>query len=409
MRRTSHRQHARRGLTGGTATGGLRACVGSPNAWGGNRPTSEKRRKFWRDACRRKRRTPPRRVEGPEIRGRRMQRLEAVLFLAKEPLPTRKIAQLANLADGTEARTLVRSLNRLYDAAHRAFRVEEVAGGYELVTRPKFADWIRRLGGSETDFRLSSPALETLAIIAYRQPITRADVEAIRGVSCGEIIRQLMDRDLVQIKGRSEELGRPFLYSTTRHFLRTFGFRGLEDLPRSQEFRGGPDPTDGAPSEPSHDDKETTVSTVIAPLTQLMRPELDPNAQWDELAVPAAPIAQAPPIEDEEDDLYEGKDEEGLDVDVDDDEEDDDWDEDFDDEDDDDDVEEDDLDDDLDDDDDDDDLDDDDDDDDENPWEEVEDDDIDEEEDDLEDEEDDDWDDDDEEDDLEDDDDDEED
>lgn len=315
-----------------------------------------------------------------------MQRLEAVLFLAKEPLPTRKIAQLANLADGTEARTLVRSLNRLYDAAHRAFRVEEVAGGYELVTRPKFADWIRRLGGSETDFRLSSPALETLAIIAYRQPITRADVEAIRGVSCGEIVRQLMDRDLVQIKGRSEELGRPFLYSTTRHFLRTFGFRGLEDLPRSQEFRGGLDPTDGAPSEPSHDDKETTVSTVIAPLTQLMRPELDPNAQWDELALPTAPTAQAPPIEDEEDELYEGEDEEGLDADVDDDdEEDDDWDEDFDDEEDDD-VEDDD-DDDLDDDDD---EDDDEVDDDEDPWVEVED-----------DEEDDDWGDDDEEDDLE--------
>src|SRR5205823_9226000 len=109
-------------------------------------------------------------------------RLEAVLFLAREPLNTRKLAQYANLADGTQARTLVRRLNEQYDAAGRAFRVEQVAGGYQLLTRQKLAPWLRRLAHVPGETRLSAPALETLAVIAYRQPVPRADIEAVRGV-----------------------------------------------------------------------------------------------------------------------------------------------------------------------------------------------------------------------------------
>ena len=126
----------------------------------------------------------------PAGQDERVRRLEAILFVAREPLSTRKLGQYANLADATEARTLIRQLNEGYDQLGRAFRVEEVAGGYQLLTRPKFAGWLRRLDEVPQEMRLSAPALETLAVIAYRQPAGRAEVEAIRGVNCGEILRQ---------------------------------------------------------------------------------------------------------------------------------------------------------------------------------------------------------------------------
>ncbi len=158
-------------------------------------------------------------------------RLEAVLFLAREPLNTRRLARLARLADGTRARVLVRELDRLLDAAGSAFRVEQVAGGFQLLSRAAFGPWLRRLLDAQPQTRLSAPAMETLAIVAYRQPVSRAEIEAVRGVGCEEMLRQLLDRDFVAIGGRSEEIGRPNLYVTTRHFLRSFGLGRLEDLP----------------------------------------------------------------------------------------------------------------------------------------------------------------------------------
>jgi segregation and condensation protein B len=177
---------------------------------------------------------------GPEVRTEAMAQTEAVLLLAREPLGSRKLAQLAGLADGTEARTLVRKINRLYDVEGCAFRIVEVAGGFQLMTRPKFAPWLRRLHGSQVEVRLSAPAVETLAVVAYRQPVLRADIEAVRGVQCGEILRQLMERDLVRIVGRSEELGRPLLYGTTKRFLQVFGLRHLEELPRTELSQPAP-------------------------------------------------------------------------------------------------------------------------------------------------------------------------
>jgi segregation and condensation protein B len=171
------------------------------------------------------------------MRDPRLARLEAVLLMAREPLSSRKLAQFTSLADGTEARTLIRVLNRFYQQQATAFRVEEVAGGFQLFARPQFGPWLRRLFQAPVEFRLSNPALETLAVVAYRQPVLRADVEAIRGVQSGEILRQLMERDLVRIVGRSTELGRPFLYGTTKLFLRIFGLRHLDDLPRAASLR----------------------------------------------------------------------------------------------------------------------------------------------------------------------------
>jgi segregation and condensation protein B len=192
------------------------------------------------------------------VREEALAQLEAVLFLSPQPLGSRKLAQLAGLADGTKARTLVRTLNRRYDAGGSAFRVEEAGGGFQLYTRPKFAPWLRRLQATTEEVRLSGPALETLAVIAYRQPVLRAEIEAIRGVQSGEVLRQLIERDMVRVVGRSGELGRPFLYGTTRRFLQIFGLRYLDDLPpieerrTSEPSRGGPPPGAGSIAEESH-------------------------------------------------------------------------------------------------------------------------------------------------------------
>jgi segregation and condensation protein B len=178
-------------------------------------------------------------------------------MLTREPLSLRKLAQLANLTDGTEARTLLEGLRRRYDERGCAFQVAQVAGGYQLLSRPKFASWLRPLAAGEQETRLSSPALETLAVVAYRQPVLRAEVEAIRGVGCGEILRQLMDRDLLRIVGRSEELGRPLWYGTTKRFLQVFGLRNLDQLPLAHELRQMkqvvPLATESLASNPDHD------------------------------------------------------------------------------------------------------------------------------------------------------------
>jgi segregation and condensation protein B len=169
--------------------------------------------------------------------GQRLARLEAVLLLARQPLTTRKLAKSANLADGTEARTLIGQLVGRYDERGSAFQVARVAGGYQLLTRPQFAPWLKTVAPRQDAVELTDPALETLAVVAYRQPVPRADVEAIRGVGCGELLRQLMDRELLRIVGRSEELGRPFLYGTTKRFLTVFGLRNLDELPRATQLR----------------------------------------------------------------------------------------------------------------------------------------------------------------------------
>ena len=157
--------------------------------------------------------------------------LEAALFLAREPMSCRKLAQLAGLPEGTRTRQLLRELNKRYDQEHSAFCVVEVAEGFQLRTRPEFAPWLARMQGVPTAIRLSNPAMETLTVIAYRQPIARAEIDRIRGVQSGDLIRQLLDQGLAKIVGRSEELGRPFLYGTTSQFLQVFGLAGLRDLP----------------------------------------------------------------------------------------------------------------------------------------------------------------------------------
>lgn len=162
----------------------------------------------------------------------KQRQVEAVLLLSPEGISSRKLGKLAGLADATEARTLIRRLNEKLNATGRAYRVEETAGGCKLMTRAQFAPWLRRLRHVPGELRLSQTALETLAVVAYRQPVLRANVEAIRGVGCSEVLKQLMEMDLVRISGRSEDLGRPYLYGTTSRFLQIFGLRSADRLPR---------------------------------------------------------------------------------------------------------------------------------------------------------------------------------
>ena len=165
-------------------------------------------------------------------------RLEAVLFMARAPMTSRRLSQFAGLADGTQARTMIGQLNERYDRQGAAYQIKRIAGGYQMLTRPQFAKWLRQLDYVPRPSRLSRPAMETLAVVAYRQPIIKADIEAIRGVSSGEMLRQLLEKGLIRIHSRSEELGRPYLYATTREFAVEFGLRNLDDLPGASQLVG---------------------------------------------------------------------------------------------------------------------------------------------------------------------------
>lgn len=282
--------------------------------------------------------TAARRAVDDEDPGLRRMRLEAILLLAKSPLSTRKLAQLAHLADGTEARTLVRHLNRCYDELGRAMRVEQVAGGFRLLTRPAYASWLARLGHLPPAVRLSSPMMETLAVIAYRQPASRADIEAVRGVGCGELLRQLMERDLVRIAGRSEELGRPYLYGTTKRFLQLFGLASVESLPPIRwqlfqseiEARETDEPTDSIPSDSTTSTKESVVSTAVASVSS----ETDPSLSTRFDLQPAGsggsfhPVVPQAAEEDDLEDLEDEDDDDEEEDDFEDDEFDSDWDDD---------------------------------------------------------------------------------
>ena len=198
----------------------------------------------------------------PTRRSPKMARLEAVLLIAEGAFSTRRLAQLATLVDAAEVSRLIEALNFAYDASDSAFRIERVATGFQLLTRPQFARWLDKLHHRQSQLKLSPPAMETLTIVAYRQPVTRADVEEVRGVQCAEMLKQLMDRHLVRISGQDDSLGRPYLYGTTRTFLESFGLRDLKDLPMSDRLRKKPSsPADVAKvaRDVGESDSESTV------------------------------------------------------------------------------------------------------------------------------------------------------
>ncbi|MDG2055234.1 MAG: SMC-Scp complex subunit ScpB [Phycisphaerales bacterium] len=168
-------------------------------------------------------------------------RIEAVLAVTDKPLGEARLGAILGLPGrGVIGRIkdAIAILNEEYASTGRAFRAQRVAGGYRLMTEPLFGPLLARLRAERQRQRLSQAALETLSIIAYRQPVMRAEVEAIRGVSCGEVLRGLLERRLIRVAGRAEELGRPLLYGTTKEFLIVFGLADLEDLPEIEGLEG---------------------------------------------------------------------------------------------------------------------------------------------------------------------------
>jgi len=162
--------------------------------------------------------------------------VEAVLFASDAPLKAEEIARADGSLDEDIVEEAIRALQDQYGDSERSFQVVELAEGFQILTRSEFAPYLERFDTVPRPSRLSGPALETLAIIAYRQPIGRIEIEYVRGVACGGVIRTLQDRGLVDVVARGEGIGRPLLYGTTKRFLNHFGFRSIDDLPRSEEL-----------------------------------------------------------------------------------------------------------------------------------------------------------------------------
>jgi segregation and condensation protein B len=162
--------------------------------------------------------------------------IEALLFASDEPLSLRRLSSLTGISSTGFLKRHIESLNRFYHAQGRSFEIIEVAGGYQMTTLPEFAGIIAQLFKSKRKARLSKPALETLAIIAYKQPISRIAMEQIRGVNCDGVLATLLDRELIEITGRGEGMGKPFLYATTKKFLEYLGLKDHRDLPSMDEL-----------------------------------------------------------------------------------------------------------------------------------------------------------------------------
>jgi len=191
-------------------------------------------------------------------------RIAAVLLVADRAMPDARLIEVLGIAGTGDAKgaaaavkEAIDELNAAGDEQGRAFRIERVAGGWRVMTRPDFGPLLDRLHADRRQTRLSPAAMETLSVIAYRQPIMRAEIEAIRGVACGEVLRGLMERRLVRITGRSEELGRPMLYGTTRQFLDVFGLASLEDLPSVEGLARRPAYVPPKPAGPADDDRSS--------------------------------------------------------------------------------------------------------------------------------------------------------
>jgi segregation and condensation protein B len=184
--------------------------------------------------------------------------VEAMLFASDVPLEAERIREVLDLENAAVARGLVEELITRYEAEPRGLAIVEVGGGYRMVTRPELAPWLVRLARARTRVRLSRPALETLAIIAYKQPVSRPELDAVRGVNSDAVLDNLLERRLIRIGGRKEAPGRPFLYETTREFLVAFGLRDLADLPKVEGDLVIPDlATEAVATAGSHGQAET--------------------------------------------------------------------------------------------------------------------------------------------------------
>ena len=163
--------------------------------------------------------------------------IESLLFVSDRPLPASKLESLVEGLDRPMLYECIQSIRNRLDGSHSPIEVREVGGGFQLATRPKYAPWIRKLHGVKEESALSKAALETLAVIAYKQPITRAEIEAIRGVNVTGLLKTLLERRLIKIAGHANAVGKPMLYRTTPEFLVYFGLKNIQDLPSMDELK----------------------------------------------------------------------------------------------------------------------------------------------------------------------------
>jgi segregation and condensation protein B len=161
--------------------------------------------------------------------------IEALLFSSSQPLPAKKIKALLRGAGIQNLPKLIKEINEECEEKDVIWRIEELAGGYVMMTLPDYAPWVKKLQTKKNDDRLTQAALESLAVVAYRQPITRAEVDAVRGVSSGSLLKTLIEKGLLRIAGQAEVPGRPLLYGTTQKFLDVFGLGSLKELPKDQD------------------------------------------------------------------------------------------------------------------------------------------------------------------------------
>jgi segregation and condensation protein B len=200
--------------------------------------------------------------------------IEALVFVSGSPLSLDRLKGIFEEATAEQIEAQVRLLQQEYDDRGSGLMIAEVAGGYQLATRPEHFGWIRKFKTVRTTTRLSKPALETLAIVAYKQPITRSEVEAIRGVNIGGIMRNLMERRLVKIVGKKDVPGKPMMYGTSLEFLQYFGLKDLSALPTLKEFQeleSAEEVMEEFPTAPGEDADTSTVGET--PFEEALSPE----------------------------------------------------------------------------------------------------------------------------------------
>lgn len=198
----------------------------------------------------------------------------AMLFTSNKPLTLTEIKDVLGEVDSGVVKVAMDELVSEYDQQNKSFGIKQIAGGYIMVTHPEYSQWLKKLYKDKYTWRLSGPALETLAIVAYKQPITKAEVEVIRGVNADGVMSTLLERDLVKISGRKEIPGRPLLYSTTKDFLNYFGLNSLKDLPALEDIVVKQDDSQGSDGLLSEDTSEQS-------------PEQKPESSMEQIRVEA--------------------------------------------------------------------------------------------------------------------------
>jgi len=190
--------------------------------------------------------------------------IEALLFVSEAPIPVERMNLVLEDLNPAEIRRAAEELKKDYEASHRSLVIQEVAGGYQMTTNPVYSPWLRKFLKKTHGEKLSGPSLETLAIIAYKQPVIRQEIEFIRGVNVEGVLKALLEKGLIRIQGRKDVIGRPLLYGTSREFLEYFGLNSLEELPPIEEFVQQGEAMEAAlpqeeSSEPTNPEENSTI------------------------------------------------------------------------------------------------------------------------------------------------------